>query len=81
MKAGKNPFEGLWIDADEDLSVLEGGSEDRAMWSSDQLNLLLASPLFAGCQSPYRRHKPGTLLIRDALYWVVLIAAPAWHAS
>ena len=65
--AGKNPFDGLWIDADEDLSVLEGGSEDRAMWSDDQLRLLLASPLFAGCQSPHRRHKPGTLFIRDAL--------------
>ena len=71
----KNPFVGLRIEADEDLDVMEGGSQDRSMWSEDRLRALFASPLFLGCRSPYRRHQSGTLLIRDPLYWVVLIAA------
>lgn len=62
------------MEADTDLDVTQGGSQERSMWSEEQLRLLLASPLFLGCLSPSRRHKPGTLLIRDALYWVVLIA-------
>jgi hypothetical protein len=57
---GKSPFDGLWIDTDEDLSVLEGGSEERTMWSEDQMRVLFASPLFTGCQSLHRRHKPGS---------------------
>ena len=69
-----NPVKGLWIAVDADLDIAEGGSQERAMWSEEQLRALLSSPLFLGCRSPSRRHKPGPLVIRDALYWVVLIA-------
>ncbi len=70
-----NPFKGLWIEPDEDLDPMEGGSAKRKMWEIEQLRALFCSPLFLGCQSEARRHKPGTLVIRDPLYWVILLAA------
>lgn len=70
-----NPFMGLWIEPDEDLDPMEGGSAKRKMWEIEQLRALFCSPLFLGCQSEARRHKPGNHVIRDPLYWVILLAA------
>ena len=73
--APKNPFDGLWINTSEDDPVADGGSEKRLPWPEEQLRLLFSSPLFTGCKSLHRRHVPGTLVMRDALYWVPLIIA------
>jgi integrase len=74
VERSENPFSGLWIEPDEDLDPMPGGSAKRKMWENDRLRALFESPLFVGCQSEARRHKPGTLVIRDALYWVILLA-------
>ena len=73
--SARNPFDELFLFVDEDDPVAEGGSETRTPWEKEQIRALFASPLFAGCRSPHRRHVPGNLVIRDALYWVVLIVA------
>ena len=74
---GKNPFDGaLDRRGGRPLGVMAGGSEDRSMWSDEQLTCpfqLTTVLRAAGC--PFRRQKPGSLMIRDPLYWVVLIAA------
>ncbi|WP_271611545.1 hypothetical protein [Bradyrhizobium sp. CCBAU 21360] len=45
----------------------------RESWNQDDLGLLFSSPLYTGCQSPYKRHLPGSSVSRDALYWVPLV--------
>ncbi|MEH2509459.1 integrase [Nitrobacteraceae bacterium AZCC 1564] len=71
----ENPFKNLWIEIDEDDAVEEGGSEMRSRWLTPHLKELFASPLYLGSKSLHRRHVPGHVVERDALYWVVLIAA------
>jgi integrase len=41
----------------------------------NHIELLFRSPLFTGCQSESRRAKPGKLIIKDELYWVLLLEA------
>lgn len=48
--------------------------EQRAMWSSDKLSQLFASPIWRGCHSADRRTKPGKEIIRDHRFWLPLIA-------
>jgi len=48
--------------------------EQRAMWSSDKLAKLFASPIWSGSQSADRRTKPGNAMIRDHRFWLPLIA-------
>jgi integrase len=48
--------------------------EQRNAWNSEQLGLLFNSPLFCGCKTPYRRHTPGSVIVRDAKFWITLIA-------
>ena len=48
--------------------------EQRAMWSSDKLARLFASPIWRGCHSTDRRTKPGKEIIRDHRFWLPLIA-------
>lgn len=48
--------------------------EQRAMWSSDKLAQLFASPIWGGCHSADRRTKPGKEIIRDHRFWLPLIA-------
>lgn len=69
-----NPFEQFFLIVDDE-PVSEGGSEERKPWREEAMRALFASPLFTGCRSPGRRYVPGNLVIRDALYWVVLIVA------
>jgi hypothetical protein len=45
----------------------------RQCWSNERLQQLLLSPLYTGCFSKHRRWRPGTIIVRDALYWVPLI--------
>ncbi|MEG8041724.1 tyrosine-type recombinase/integrase [Sphingomonas sp. LR59] len=48
--------------------------DQREHWSRDQLAGLFATPLWSGCQSLTRRSKPGDLIVRDAKFWLPLIA-------
>lgn len=48
-------------------------SEDRSMWADAELQPLFASPVWSGCLSAGRRSTPGSLIIKDAKYWVPLI--------
>lgn len=46
----------------------------RQPWTEERLAQLLTSPIYTGCASPHRRWKPGHMIVRDATYWVPLIA-------
>jgi integrase len=46
----------------------------RTPFAPSELNALFSSPLFTGCAGPQRRTKPGQSVIRDGLYWALLIA-------
>lgn len=70
-----NPFEQLHIDLDEDAEPWEGGSQLRMMWEDAPLRKLLNSPLFLGSKSANDRLTPGTCIVRDVLYWGVVILA------
>ncbi len=48
--------------------------DQRSMWSSDELRVLFATPVWSGCQSPHRRSKLGDLILRDEKFWLPLIA-------
>ena len=47
--------------------------EERPAWTQDELQSLFRSPLWAGCKSAHRRTLPGSMIIRDSLYWVPLV--------
>ena len=70
-----DPFAKLWLEVREDIPAAEGGRAERPMWTDAQLRVLFGSPAYTGCASPHRRHKPGRMIVRDALYWLPLIAA------
>lgn len=46
--------------------------KQRDMWSGDELRRLFASPVWTGCH-PFIRSRPGTEIIRDALFWLPLL--------
>lgn len=48
--------------------------DQREHWSREQLVGLFATPVWGGCQSLHRRSKPGDLIVRDAKFWLPLIA-------
>ena len=74
-KEAPNPFEALHIKLDEDAEPWEGGSQLRLMWEEAPLRQLLNSPLFLGCKTANERHLSGSLVVRDLLYWGVIIMA------
>ncbi|MBB3995468.1 integrase [Sulfitobacter undariae] len=45
----------------------------RVTWSEERLAKFLTSPIYTGCASKHRRWKPGSVIIRDATYWIPLI--------
>lgn len=45
----------------------------RMPWTEERLADFLTCPLFTGCASEHRRWRPGTVIIRDSLYWVPLV--------
>lgn len=47
----------------------------RLPFTSDQMKALFSSPAWAGCFSRARRSRSGNLLIRNAYYWLPLVAA------
>jgi integrase len=48
--------------------------DQRAMWSSELLARLFNTPVWRGCRSPERRSTPGDMVIRDARFWLPLMA-------
>ncbi|WP_244636184.1 MULTISPECIES: DUF6538 domain-containing protein [unclassified Brucella] len=63
-----NPTEGMFLAKEKKVTTVP--------FTTDQLNKLFASPLFAGCQSAKEwRHlpNPGPVKVRDHRFWVPLI--------
>lgn len=58
-----NPFTDMYLRVDKTKTTTE-------VFNSDQLDLLLTSPLFTGCASDRDWHKPGGHIIRDHRYWL-----------
>ncbi len=49
-------------------------SEERDAWTAAQLKKLFTSPVYRGCKSQWMRSTPGTTVIRDARYWLPILA-------
>jgi len=65
---GQNIFSGFRFAAAKRVS------EQRAMWTREELAQLFASPVWSGCKSETRRTEPGPLIIRDERFWLPVIA-------
>ena len=48
---------------------------DRLSFTDEHIRKIFQAPMWQGCASNTRRHKPGSEIIRDAHYWIPLIAA------
>lgn len=48
--------------------------DQRQMWDREDLKVLFGTPVWTGCQSPNRRSKPGSIILRDEKFWLPLIA-------
>lgn len=48
---------------------------DRLAFTADHLKAIFSGPVWRGCMNSGRRHRPGGQIIRDALYWLPLVAA------
>ncbi len=65
-----NPVPGMFLPKDKSVKTLP--------FSTDQMNKLFASPLFAGCEGTKTlqyKTRPGVVKIRNHEYWVPLIMA------
>ena len=73
-----------WLANDSPVAIAENifdglnhkivrGENRRPSFSADQLNSLLASPLFAHCGGEKREHLKGDIVIRDWRYWIPLL--------
>lgn len=45
----------------------------RVAFKQEELHSLFATPAWTGCESAAARHRPGSLILKDSLYWVPLI--------
>lgn len=50
-----------------------GARTQRDAWTPDGLKALFASPIWTGCH-PQRRASPGSEIIRDAKFWIPILA-------
>ena len=48
--------------------------EQRDAWAPDDLRTLFRSPVWTGCSGPVRRSEPGPHIIRDARFWLPILA-------
>lgn len=58
---------------DEHGFAMGNPQDDREVWSTDDLLALFASPVWNGCH-PFFRSRPGESIIRDAKFWLPLMA-------
>ncbi len=55
------------------FKTTRGAREQRDAWTSAELRSLFASPVWTGCRRA-QRSKPGTEVIRDARFWLPVLA-------
>jgi integrase len=51
-----------------------GARSQRDAWTPEELTKLFASPVWTGCLGAHRRSTPGGHVIRDARFWLPLLA-------
>jgi len=69
-----NFAEGLYLETGVEVSGLEE-HEERPGYTRDQVELFFRHPVYAGRKSAYFYNDTGTVVIRDAMYWLPLLAA------
>lgn len=50
-------------------------NEERVAFSLDDIRKIFAHPVWTGRRNHYFYNRPGTLIVRDSLYWAPLLAA------
>ena len=65
--------EGLHLETGSEVSGLEE-HEERPGYTRDQVQLFFSHPVYTGRKSAYFYNEPGSVIIRDALYWLPLLA-------
>ncbi|NGM20411.1 site-specific integrase [Roseomonas stagni] len=48
--------------------------DQRDTWTPEELRTLFRSPVWTGCAGPNRRSEPGSHIIRDARFWLPILA-------
>lgn len=48
-------------------------SKKRRPFTPSELDALFSSPMYTGCKSAAKRYLPGSLVLRDDLYWMPLV--------
>jgi integrase len=66
----ENPGDGLQIV----LPKVSKADKPRRPFSGDELKILFSAPVFAGCKSVRRRFDAGSLKLRDAYFWIPILA-------
>lgn len=63
---GPSPCDGLFYDAIK-------GDNPRPPYTTDEINLILSSPLYTGFLRDGAEHQPGSLRTRDWRFWIPLV--------
>lgn len=66
--------EGLYLETGSEVSGLEE-HEERPGYTREQVQLFFSHPVYTGRKSAYFYNEPGHVVVRDALYWLPLLAA------
>lgn len=69
-----NFADGLYLDTGVEISGLEE-HEERPGYTPAQVQLFFSHPVYLGRKSEYFYNDPGEVIVRDALYWLPLLAA------
>lgn len=64
-----NPSEDIALD----LPKASKAKRSRRPFSAEELIALFSAPLFTGCQSSNRRFAAGSVVLKDAYYWIPLL--------
>jgi integrase len=73
-RALPNFAEGLYLETGSEVSGLEA-HEERPGYTREQVELFFRHPVYTGRKSAYFYNEPGEVIVRDALYWLPLLAA------
>lgn len=69
-----NFADGLYLETGVEISGLEE-NEERPGYTPAQVQLFFTHPVYLGRKSKYFYNDPGEVIVRDALYWLPLLAA------
>lgn len=69
-----NFADGLYLETGVEVSGLEE-HEERPGYTPTQVQLFFTHPVYLGRKSEYFYNDPGEVIVRDALYWLPLLAA------